>query len=74
MTTQFHVHKQTSYALTFFNDRATAYEFRREQGGFIFHSDNGDFIHFPYTFTPTRIMLHPATHGQSGEIHCHNPL
>ena len=70
------------YQISYFNTREDAILYRHEHGGWIFASENGDFIHFPAHvapdcakpldlvtgFTPTRIMMHPATRGQCGEV------
>lgn len=56
------------YQIAYFNDQESALAWRKDNGGWIFASDNGDFVHFPYTFTPSRIFLHPATRGQSGTL------
>ena len=41
--------------------------YKRQQGGWIFHANNGQVIWFDASrFTPSKIFTHPATHGLSG--------
>ena len=47
--------------------------YRRNHGGWLFVNAHGKAIWFDAaTYTPTDIMLHRTTRGQSGEIVCDN--